>query len=134
MVTLLEHPDRPVAWLGEALGLSSGGATRLVDRLVARGFATRTSGADARQRRLRLTAAGARRARTLNAERLEVLRELLDPLSETERAGLEQLLGRLVGGLHDEYLPTLRTCRLCDRGACRSGAPCPLDDMVPADV
>jgi DNA-binding MarR family transcriptional regulator len=134
LVSLLAHPDHPVAWLGDVLGLTSGGATRLVDRLVARGLVGRTAGTDARQRRLHLTAAGARRARALNAERLEVLEAMLAPLSVTERADLERLLERVVGALHGEYAPTLRTCRLCDRGACRTGAPCPLDHTVPSDA
>lgn len=133
LVTLLAHPGHPVAWLGDVLRLTSGGATRLVDRLVERGLVARTAGSDARQRRLQLTAAGARRARALNAERLEVLEEVLAPLSAPERADLERLLGRVVGGLHADYAPTLQTCRLCDRGACRTGGPCPLDHTVPVD-
>ena len=134
LVTLLAHPDHTVSWLGQVLGLTSGGATRLVDRLVARGLVARTSGPDARQRRLHLTSAGARRARALNAERLEVLEEVLAPLSPTERADLERLLARVVESLHTEHAPTLQTCRLCDRDACRTGAPCPLDHTVPTDA
>lgn len=133
LVTLAAHPDQTPSWLGEVLALTSGGVTRLVDRLVARGLVARTAGTDARQRRLHLTAAGARRARTLNTQRIAVIEEVLAPLSATERADLERLLERVVGHLHAEYAPTLQTCRLCDRGACRSGARCPLDHTVPAD-
>ena len=133
LVTLTAHPDQAVSWLGDVLGLTSGGVTRLVDRLVARGLVARTAGTDARQRRLHLTAAGTRRARALNAQRLAVLEDVLAPLSAAERAELERLLERVVGSLHAEYAPTLRTCRLCDRGACRTGASCPLDHTVPAD-
>ena len=134
LVTLHAHPDHPASWLGEVLGLTSGGVTRLVDRLVERGLVARTPGSDARQRRLRPTATGTRRARALNAERLAVLDDVLSPLSASEQAALTRALERVVGTLHEEYAPTLRTCRLCDRGACRSGAPCPLDHLVPADV
>lgn len=132
--TLLAHPDQTVSWLGEVLGLTSGGVTRLVDRLVQREWVTRTAGSDARQRRLRLTATGARRARALNAERNEVLESVLQPFSKDEREQLEGLLDRLIGSLHDDYRTTLHTCRLCDRDICRSGGPCPLDHTVPADV
>jgi DNA-binding MarR family transcriptional regulator len=135
LVTLLAHPDRPVAWLGEVLGLTSSGVTRLVDRLVDRGWVTRSPGPDARQRRLRLTAAGTKRALRLNTERQRVLEEVLSPLSRDERADLEHKLERLVGALHVDLMPTMHTCRLCDRSACRSGGqPCPLDHTVPADV
>ena len=34
LLTLLTHPGRPVAWLGDVLALTSSGATRLVSRLV----------------------------------------------------------------------------------------------------
>jgi DNA-binding MarR family transcriptional regulator len=132
LVTLLAHPDRPVSWLGEVLGLTSSGVTRLVDRVVERGWVTRSPGSDARQRRLRLTASGTKRARALLREREAVLGEAVGRLSDADRAGLERLLARLVGDLAQDNLPALRTCRLCDREACRSaGQACPLDHTVP---
>jgi DNA-binding MarR family transcriptional regulator len=134
LVTLLAHPDRPVAWLGEVLGLTSSGVTRLVDRLVEKGWATRSPGLDARQRRLRLTASGTRRARALNQDRELVLSQALAVLSAGERVELERLLEKVVGALTSDPLPALQTCRLCDRDACRSaGEPCPLDHTVAAD-
>ena len=134
LVTLHAHPDRPAAWLGDVLGLTSSGVTRLVDRLVARGWVTRTPGTDARQRRLRLTAPGTRQAKTLVRERDAVLSEALAVLSARERADLERLLDTLVGALATEAVPALQTCRLCDRDACWSaGEACPLAHTVPAD-
>ena len=135
LVTLLAHPDQPVSWLGEVLGLTSSGVTRLVDRLVARGWVTRTPGTDARHRRLRLTSAGTKRARLLNRDREAVLTDAVAGLSAADRADLERLLDSLVGALHDDLMSTIHTCRLCDRTVCRSsGLPCPLDHTVPADV
>src|SRR5690349_24513011 len=69
LVTLASHPDVAVSWLGEVLGLTSSGVTRLVDRLVEHGWASRSTGSDARQRRLRLTSAGTKRAHVLLRER-----------------------------------------------------------------
>ena len=135
LITLLAHPDRPVSWLGDVLGLTSSGVTRLVDRLVDRGWATRSPGSDARQRRLRLTGPGTKRARALLQERDKVLGEALAPLSDADRADLERLLERLVGELHREQVPALRTCRLCDVGVCNSdGEECPLHHTVVADA
>ena len=135
VVTLHAHADRPVSWLGEVLGLTSSGVTRLVDRVVERGWVTRSPGSDARQRRLRLTAAGTKRARALLREREAVLTDAMATLPRVERAELERLLDRLVGALTEENVPALHTCRLCDRTACRSaGHECPLDHTVPADV
>jgi DNA-binding MarR family transcriptional regulator len=135
LVTLHTHPERPVSWLGDVLGLTNSGGTRLVDRLVARGWVKRSPGQDARQRSLRLTGSGTKRAHALLRERDAVLTEALAVLERTERADLERLLDRLVGALAREHLPALRTCRLCDRSVCRSGGhDCPLDHTVPADV
>lgn len=133
LVTLLAHPDRPVSWLGDVLGLTSSGVTRLVDRVVERGWVTRSPGSDARQRRLRLTRSGTKRARALLRERDEVLADAMAALSQSQRAQLEALLDRLVGGLTVENVVAMHTCRLCDRSACRSGGQaCPLDHTVPA--
>lgn len=134
LVTVLAHPDHPVSRLGDILGLTSSGVTRLVDRVVDRGWVTRSPGPDARQRRLRLTGAGARRARALMRERDDVLGAALAVLPAADRAELERLLHRVVGGLHREEVPALRTCRLCDVEVCNSGgAECPLHHTVPAD-
>ena len=71
----------------------------------------------------------------LQREQDAVLAAALATRRARDRADLEQLLARVVGGLAVDYLPALRTCRLCDRDACRSSAePCPLDHTIPADV
>jgi DNA-binding MarR family transcriptional regulator len=124
-----------VSWLGEVLGLTSSGVTRLVDRLVERGWVSRSPGSDARQRRVRLTATGTKRAQVLLRERDDVLAEAVDSLGDTDRTQLETLLSRVVGSLARDYVPALRTCRLCDRDTCNSGGEgCPLGHTVPADV
>jgi DNA-binding MarR family transcriptional regulator len=130
LVTLLAHPDRTVSWLGDVLALTSSGATRLVDRLAAAGWVGRSAGSDARQRRLRLTGDGEALAREVLRERDSVLAECVAALGPDARADLERVLERLVGDLSRELLPALRTCRLCDRSACRSeGCACPLDQV-----
>jgi DNA-binding MarR family transcriptional regulator len=132
LVTLLAHPDRPVSWLGAVLDLTSSGATRLVDRLVSSGWVARSAGQDTRQRRVRLTRAGAALARRLVRGRGVVLADCLDGLDDHDRAELEGLLERLVGGSTPDPIPAMRTCRLCDRTACRSdGHDCPLDHTTP---
>jgi DNA-binding MarR family transcriptional regulator len=134
LVTLLAHPDRPVSWLGDVLGLTSSGATRLVDRLVDKGWVSRGGAADSRERRLRLTPAGRRHARAALRQREDQVSSSIATLSKSERAQLERLMERLVGNLTGSRLPALHTCRLCDRSACSSQrAACPLDHTVPAD-
>ena len=133
LVTLLAHPDRSVSWLGGVLGLSSSGVTRLVDRLVQSGWVTRTPGADARSRHLRLTRVGRNRAMDVLAARRTAMAEALEPLSGKDRRELERLLDVVVGRLAETRLPALQVCRLCDREACASnGRDCPLEHTVPA--
>ena len=135
LVTLLSHPDVAVSWLGEVLGLTSSGVTRLVDRLVERGWVSRSPGSDARQRRLRLTSSGTKRAQVLLRERDATLAEAVDSLGEADRTEFESLLSRVVGSLAREYVPALRTCRLCDRDTCSSGDEvCPLRHTVPDEA
>jgi DNA-binding MarR family transcriptional regulator len=128
VVTLLAHPDRTVSWLGEVLALTSSGATRLVDRLVAADWVVRSPGGDARQRRLRLTAHGEAVARSVLHTRNEVLTESLAPLDDRVRSQLERALEQMVGASTRALPAAMRTCRLCDRSACRAeGHDCPLD-------
>ena len=132
LVTLLAHPDHGVGWLSDVLGLTDSGATRLVDRLVDEGLLRRQPGIDGRTRTLRLTAAGTRRAHRILAARQRELEHVLAPLSSAERRTFEQLLDKVVAGLADDRTAGLRTCRLCDRDACRAGeAACPLQHTVP---
>ena len=127
VVTLLAHPDRTVSWLGEVLALTSSGATRLVDRLVAAGWVVRSPGGDARQRRLRLTDTGEALARSVVRARDEVLTECVAPLDKRARGQFERALEQMVGASTRALPAAMRTCRLCDRSACRAeGRDCPL--------
>jgi DNA-binding MarR family transcriptional regulator len=130
LVTLLAHPDRTVSWLGDVLTLTSSGATRLVDRLVAAGWVARSPGTDTRQRRLRLTGDGEVTAQRVARARDVVLGECVGPLDEHTRSQLERALERMVAASTQDPIPALRTCRLCDRSACRSqDRDCPLDHV-----
>ncbi|MFC7495863.1 MULTISPECIES: MarR family winged helix-turn-helix transcriptional regulator [unclassified Nocardioides] len=127
VVTLHAEPDQTVSWLGDVLALTSSGATRLVDRLVAAGWVARSPGTDNRQRRLRLTDAGEAAAQRMIRARHDVLTASLAPLDDQVRAQLELALEQLVGASTDVLPTALRTCRLCDRSACRAaGHDCPL--------
>lgn len=127
VVTLLADPDRTVSWLGDVLALTSSGATRLVDRLVRAGWVVRSPGDDTRQRRLRLTEEGVEIAQRVARSREATLSACLAPLDAEARGQLEGALERMVGASTGSLLPALRTCRLCDRAACRSGGrDCPL--------
>jgi hypothetical protein len=120
--------------VGAVLGLTSSGISRLVDRVVEAGWVIRTAGADARQRRLRLTKEGQDRAREVLRARHDVLAAAIGVLPERDRMELERLLGEVVTGLASTRLPALQVCRLCDRAACAAGnRECPLEHTVGPD-
>jgi DNA-binding MarR family transcriptional regulator len=56
---LFDHPSRAPSELADTMGMTRGAITKLVDRLLARGFVTREADpADGRAQRLALTPAG----------------------------------------------------------------------------
>ena len=127
VVSAHAHPGRPVSWVRDLLGLTTSGATRLVDQLEAQGLVERRAGADARTKSLVLTDAGEALAADLLAARARAIAQVVAPLDDGDRADLERILARLATGVADDRPATERACRMCDRGACRTGAPCPLD-------
>ncbi len=133
LVTLLAHPQQSVSWLGDVLGLTSSGVTRLVDRVEAAGWVRRTPGDDARSRRLQLTAGGRRQAERVLGARQQAMAEVVDAVPRRDRPALERMLGDLVAGLAADRPAALRVCRLCDRVACdQPDAACPLEHTAPA--
>jgi DNA-binding MarR family transcriptional regulator len=112
--------------LKEVLGLTPSGAVRLVDRLEHAGLVERSPGNDGRSRRVALTHTGRTAARAVVAARREVLEPALAPLSERERARLDELLAKLLVGLKRKPGAERWTCRLCDIHACgRKEGRCP---------
>lgn len=84
-----------VADLRQRLGLDSGYLSRLLRRLEAEGLiGVGPDPTDRRQRRVRPTAKGRREWRRLDQRADEVARRLVEPLSNRQRAELDDALGR----------------------------------------
>jgi DNA-binding MarR family transcriptional regulator len=116
--------------LRRALGMTSSGTVRLVDRLEAAGLVRRGSGTDGRSTSLTLTAAGKRAARRVTAARAGVLEDALGVLSPEDRRAFERLLADVLAGVARDKAEradgTAWICRLCDLGACgRADGRCP---------
>lgn len=135
LVAIDMHPGEPVDALARVLGLTGSGAVRVVDRLAAVGLVERRGGVDGRTRALHLTRAGKRALRRLRERREGALLEALSVLSAEEQEQLAPLLEKLLQGLAHDRVGARAICRLCDVGACRAGARCPLDldvvDLLP---
>jgi DNA-binding MarR family transcriptional regulator len=119
--------------LAQALGLTSSGTVRLVDRLEAEGLVRRgavgrgaTSSGDARATTVALTSTGRRRARQITEARRDLLSGALGVLDEGERRRFGELAGRILAGMVRPPGATRWTCRLCDTTACgRPRGECP---------
>lgn len=120
--------DRPsIDVLRQVLGLTSSGTVRLVDSLVKAGHVRRKPGADARSTAITLTSSGRAAAKRVAAARADVLNAALAPLSEQERAVLEDVVGKILVGLMRPPGATRWNCRQCDTGLCRgTGNGCPV--------
>lgn len=83
--------------LAEALGLTTAGATRMLDKLTGLGYALRTRdpSSDQRQVYVRLTESGQQALDAADAIFLKRVQETLSALSETERAALAGLLRKM---------------------------------------
>ncbi|NKB49882.1 MAG: MarR family transcriptional regulator [Alphaproteobacteria bacterium] len=105
--------------LSRLLGLTHTGTVRLVDRLVAEGFAERRAAVhDKRGVALHLTARGAALRRRILKARETALIPVLARLDEEEQASLAALLDKMLQTVSRDDAHKLRICRLCDGPAC----------------
>jgi DNA-binding MarR family transcriptional regulator len=134
LLHLLDDP--PIDRLGRALGLTSSGTVRLVDRLERAGHVRRRRGDDARSSLVVLTATGRRAAQRVSAARLSALEDVLGALDPRERRTLGRLVAKMVAGAVDPQPGASRwICRMCDTGACdRAGGRCPAHVAAVAEL
>jgi DNA-binding MarR family transcriptional regulator len=119
--------------LAKVVGLTQSGGVRLVDRLERDGLVRRGAGTDGRSASVSLTSAGRRLAQKVEAARLQLLGEVMAPLSAEEGDTLAALAGRMLVGMMREPGATRWICRLCDLGACgRPAGHCPLEQEARA--
>lgn len=128
---LLDSPS--VDLLAAALGLSSSGTVRLVDRLEAARLVRRATAADGRVTSVTLTAAGRRRAAAVTRARGELMDKALAGLTAAERRQFGELAGKILAGLIRPPGARRWTCRLCDVVACgRPEGRCPVYESAKA--
>nr|BFE35983.1 MarR family transcriptional regulator [Actinomadura rugatobispora] len=129
LATIHFVPGERIDALSRVLGITGSGTVRLVDRLVADGLVERRPGQDRRSVSLWLTEAGERAAEAIVAERREVLRRALEPLTDAQRRALAALSEPVLAGLSVDREHADRICRLCDYLACPQDR-CPVETSV----
>jgi DNA-binding MarR family transcriptional regulator len=107
MREMFDNEETSPGMLAEGIGLTRGGVSKLVDRLVGKGLVTRRERADDRRfQSVSLTAAGRRMLPQLAALADDNDEEFFHPLSAKERAALIATMKKLVQANDLQTLPT----------------------------
>lgn len=126
LVSIATGPGTSVGDLAKVIGKEQSTTVRVVDRLETSGLVVRTQADDdARRVELRLTEEGRRSSERILEGRHEVLAGALGRLDDESRAGLHEILDRLLASMASSRERARNICRLCDHGVCR-GSSCPV--------
>jgi MarR family transcriptional repressor of emrRAB len=126
LATLAQEPGLGIEQLRVPLGRTQSATVRVVDQLVAEGYAERRPGHDQRCVAVFLTAKGARAASRVLASREQVLADAMSPLTPGERKALTGALEKVLARITSDRAHADLICRLCDLAACPDRA-CPVE-------
>src|SRR5262245_6965799 len=124
LLTLRYQGEMTTTALAGIAGVAQPTAVRVADGLVRRGLVER-QGRSGRTAPLRLTSAGTKKAEALQRARIVAMEGLLAGLADSERAGFERALDKVLAGATRSRAFARTTCRLCDHAAC-VGPLCPI--------
>ena len=119
-LSLIGHkPGMSIDQIGKALRLSHAGAARVVERLLAQNFVSKSPSAeDRRVIQVCLTAVGQAERRALLDRRSTVITGLLTAVSERDLAALERIAETILVSLPRDEVSTRTTCSFCDPRKC----------------
>lgn len=126
LATLAQWPGDTIEDLSHTLGLTHSATVRVIDGLVADGFATREHLGGGPAVRPRLTEAGEAQARRVLAARSEALRWLVSDLSDEEVTQVTGIVERLLERLTTDFNAGDLICRLCELDVCPQDR-CPVE-------
>ena len=126
LATLAQEPGLGIEQLRVPLGRTQSATVRVVDQLVAEGYAERRPGQDQRCVAVFLTARGTRAASRVLASREQVLADAVSPLTPGERKALTGALDKVLARITSDRAHADLICRLCDLAACPQDV-CPVD-------
>ena len=126
LATLAQEPGLGIEQLRVPLGRTQSATVRVVDQLVAEGYAERRPGQDQRSVAVFLTAKGDRAASRVLASREQLLADAMSPLTPGERKTLTGALEKVLDRITSDRAHADLICRLCDLAACPERA-CPVE-------
>jgi DNA-binding MarR family transcriptional regulator len=130
LATLAQEPGLGIEQLRAPLGRTQSATVRVVDRLVAEGYAERRPGRDQRSIAVFLTAKGAAAAARVLASREQALSDAVSPLTPGERKALTGALEKVLAQITPDRAHADLICRLCDLAACPQSV-CPVELAAP---
>ena len=126
LATLAQEPGLGIEQLRVPLGRTQSATVRVVDQLVAEGYAERRPGHDQRCVAVFLTTKGTRAASRVLASREQVLADAMSALTPGERKALTGALEKVLARITSDRAHADLICRLCDLAACPESA-CPVE-------
>src|SRR5215472_4103986 len=126
LATLAQEPGLGIEPLRVPLGRTQSATVRVVDQLVAEGYAERRPGRDQRSIAVFLTAKGGEVAARVLASREQALSDAVSPLTSGERKALTGALDKVLARITSDRAHADLICRLCDLAACPQSV-CPVE-------
>jgi MarR family transcriptional regulator, negative regulator of the multidrug operon emrRAB len=132
LATLAQEPGLSIEQLRVPLGRTQSATVRVVDQLVAEGYAERRPGRDNRSVAVYLTGKGAQAAAGVLGSREDTLTGALGTLSAGERKTLTATLEKVLTAITTDRAHADHICRLCDLSVCPERV-CPVEQAALAD-
>lgn len=130
LIVIRQFPDITIRRLERFLGVSRPATIRIVNSLVAQGFATRRqSDGDHRQSLVRLTEAGIATAERLVDVRKSFLLKVLENMSPEERRVLDSAVDSVLTQLTNTIDDAHELCRQCEISCCPQSC-CPVEQRA----
>jgi DNA-binding MarR family transcriptional regulator len=126
LATLAQEPGLSIEELRVPLGRTQSATVRVVDQLVAEGYAQRRPGRDKRSVAVFLTGKGTEAAARVLGSREEALAGALSTLQPGERKALTAALEKVLAAITTDRAHADRICRLCDLAMCPDKT-CPVE-------
>lgn len=126
LATLAQEPGLGIEQLRVPLGRTQSATVRVVDQLVAEGYAERRAGRDNRSVAVVLTDKGNQAAARVLGSREDALTDALSVLGPGERKALTAALERVLAAITTDRADADHICRLCNLAACPEKV-CPVE-------
>ena len=129
LATLAQEPGLSIEQLRVPLGRTQSATVRVVDQLVAEGYAERRPGRDNRSVAVFLTGKGAQAAARVLGGREDALTAALSTLSLGERKTFTATMEKVLAAITTDRAHADHICRLCDLSACPERV-CPVEQAA----